>query len=190
MATPDDSGFDLGQRLKLVRELNGLSQRELARRAGVTNSNISMIEQGAVSPSVSSLARLLDAIPLSLAQFFACDPSQEPKGIYRAVDLAQDACGDTGIEYSTLPSESDGAQVNLRRYRLAPGSDTGAECRSESVGLVGWVVEGELELRLGARVFTLVAGDGFYLPAFQPYRVRNTSSAGALVIAAGSILAE
>jgi hypothetical protein len=36
--------IDVGARLKHVRELHGLSQRELARRAGVTNGLISLIE--------------------------------------------------------------------------------------------------------------------------------------------------
>src|SRR5690625_5609722 len=87
MIDPPPAEFDLGQRLKWVRERNGLSQRELARRAGVTNSNISMIEQGAVSPTVNSLTRLLDVIPLSLAQFFACDPERDSGAIYRAGEL-------------------------------------------------------------------------------------------------------
>lgn len=47
--------MDTGTRLKLVRERNNLSQRELARRSGLTNSTISQIEQNRVSPSVSSL---------------------------------------------------------------------------------------------------------------------------------------
>jgi len=41
----------VGDRLKAVRSMYGLSQRELARRAGVTNSTISTIEQNRVSPS-------------------------------------------------------------------------------------------------------------------------------------------
>src|SRR5690625_6983808 len=79
--------MDMAQSIKWVRERNGLSQRELASRAGVTNSNISMIEQGAVSPTVNSLTRLLDVIPLSLAQFFACDPERDSGAIYRAGEL-------------------------------------------------------------------------------------------------------
>ena len=33
--------IDVGARLQAVRKLNGLSQRELAKRVGVTNSTIS-----------------------------------------------------------------------------------------------------------------------------------------------------
>src|SRR5690606_15250569 len=51
--------MDIGARLQRVRTARGLSQRELARRVGVTNSTISLIEQNKVSPSVSSLKKVL-----------------------------------------------------------------------------------------------------------------------------------
>src|SRR5690625_5549578 len=98
MIDPPPAEFDLGQRLKWVRERNGLSQRELARRAGVTNSNISMIEQGAVSPTVNSLTRLLDVIPLSLAQFFACVLVRVSGAIYSAVWLRTFSHTNRGID--------------------------------------------------------------------------------------------
>lgn len=182
MIDPPPAEFDLGQRLKWVRERNGLSQRELARRAGVTNSNISMIEQGAVSPTVNSLTRLLDVIPLSLAQFFACDPERDSGAIYRAGELRSLRCPNSGIDCTLLPAKVDGAPVDLRRYRLRPGTDSGAELRVERTGIVGWLMEGTLELTLGAQVGTLAAGDGFYLPAKQPYRVRNIAQTDALLI--------
>ena len=46
--------MDIGSRLHAVRTSKGLSQRELAKRVGVTNSTISLIEQNKVSPSVGS----------------------------------------------------------------------------------------------------------------------------------------
>ena len=57
----------VGQQLKAVRIAFGLSQRELAKKAGVTNGMISLIEQNRVSPSVSSLKKVLDGVPMSLA---------------------------------------------------------------------------------------------------------------------------
>lgn len=62
---------ELGQRLIALRGVFGYSQRELAKRAGVPNSAISVIEQGKSSPSVTSLSRVLAGFPLSLEQFFA-----------------------------------------------------------------------------------------------------------------------
>ena len=55
--------MDVGVRLQTIRKLKGLSQRELAKRAGVTNSTISMIEKNSVSPSISSLKKVLGGKP-------------------------------------------------------------------------------------------------------------------------------
>ena len=54
--------MDTGTRLKLVRERNNLSQRELARRSGLTNSTISQIEHGRYKPYPVQLARLASAL--------------------------------------------------------------------------------------------------------------------------------
>src|ERR1700756_3010082 len=74
--------IDIGAHLKAVRQLHGLSQRELAKRAGVTNGMISLIEQNRVSPSVSSLKKVLDGIPMALAEFFALDLTGTPAVFY------------------------------------------------------------------------------------------------------------
>ena len=71
--------MDTGTRLKLVRERNNLSQRELARRSGLTNSTISQIEQNRVSPSVSSLKKLLEGIPMSCLLYTSPSPRDRQK---------------------------------------------------------------------------------------------------------------
>ena len=76
--------IDVGGHLKAVRTMYGLSQRELAKRAGVTNGTISLIEQNRVSPSVSSLKKVLDGMPMSLAEFFTLDLQANPQVFYRA----------------------------------------------------------------------------------------------------------
>lgn len=48
---------DVGARLRVVRTVRGLSQRALAKRCGVANATISLIETGTISPTVGSLKR-------------------------------------------------------------------------------------------------------------------------------------
>ena len=60
------AGVDLGPLLRRVREERGLSQRQLAKRAGISNATISLIESNAVNPSVGALKRVLDAVPIGL----------------------------------------------------------------------------------------------------------------------------
>ncbi|WP_239507390.1 helix-turn-helix domain-containing protein, partial [Klebsiella pneumoniae] len=74
--------IDLGNRLRYVRIANNLSQRELAKRAGVTNSTISLIESNSTNPSVGALKRILDGIPIGLAEFFAIEPDRPRQVFY------------------------------------------------------------------------------------------------------------
>ena len=81
--------LDVGERLQSIRKLKGLSQRELAKRAGVTNSTISMIEKNSVSPSISSLRKVLGGIPMSMVEFFSEEILQEKPTqiVYKAYEL-------------------------------------------------------------------------------------------------------
>jgi transcriptional regulator with XRE-family HTH domain len=52
--------------LNMARRRAGLSQRELAERAGVPQPSISRIERGQVSPTVDTLERLIRACGMEL----------------------------------------------------------------------------------------------------------------------------
>ena len=84
--------MDLGERLQVIRKRHGLSQRELAKRAGVTNSTISMIEKNTVSPSFSSLLKVLKGFPMSVEEFFTLDLVKSDQVIFRAHEQAEMQC--------------------------------------------------------------------------------------------------
>lgn len=59
--------MDAGTLLKAARSQAGLSQRELARRAGTSQSAIAAVESGRKQPSVATLTRWLGATGRQLA---------------------------------------------------------------------------------------------------------------------------
>ncbi len=59
----------LADRLREWRLILGLTQRELARRSGVTAGNLSHIEQGLTSPSLDTLTKIARALDISLQRF-------------------------------------------------------------------------------------------------------------------------
>ena len=61
---------DLGSRLREERERARISQRELARRLGVSASLISQIESGQSKPSVSTLYAIVTELDVSLDDVF------------------------------------------------------------------------------------------------------------------------
>jgi transcriptional regulator with XRE-family HTH domain len=115
--------IDVGARLRHVRELHGLSQRELARRAGVTNGLISLIEQNRVSPSVGSLKKVLDGIPLSMAEFFTLDVTHAPQVFYSADELVE--IGNDGASLRLVAAQRPGRQLTVLHERYEPGAATG-----------------------------------------------------------------
>lgn len=177
--------MDVGTRLKMVRESHGLSQRELAKRAGVTNASISLIEQNRVSPSISSLKKVLDGIPMSMVEFFTAEQeSREIKHVFRASE--QPDVGGGGIQMLLIGAGTDNRQIGLLREIYAPGADTGEEMYSHEGQECGVVLQGTIELTIDKQVYILEAGDGYYFPSTQPHRFRNTGTTEALVISANN----
>lgn len=181
----------IGERLKEVRLARNLSQRQLAIRSGVTNGMISMIEQDRASPTISSLKKILDGIPMSLAEFFSIEDSQDEKYIYRAdsqVDVAPPVMNNHGelqdksLTYRLIGNRT--TPIEMLHEIYAPGGDTSDELYSHTGHECGVVVEGEIELTIGDTVYTLSAGDGYSFPSEQPHRFRNIKDERAVVVSA------
>lgn len=56
----------LGARVRVVRQRAGLSQAQLAERAGVANETISRLERGSFEPSLSTLIAVADVLEVDL----------------------------------------------------------------------------------------------------------------------------
>ena len=61
---------DIGTRLREERDRVGISQRELARRIGLSASMISQIESGQSKPSVSTLYDIVTELGVSVDDIF------------------------------------------------------------------------------------------------------------------------
>ena len=172
----------IGARLKVIREQNGFSQRELAKRSSVTHSSISMIEQGQHSPSISSLEKILSGIPMTLAQFFVCDPLDASQVVYRLSELVAQQQQDSSILVQNIPHKSPLTSVIVQKIILPAGADMGAIPRISNHAISAFVVVGQLELTANMHVSLLDAGDAFSLSPLQPYRLRNLSPSDECVL--------
>lgn len=64
MSSPSERSF--GSNLQSLRELRGLTQAELGKRAGMAAASISHFETGQRTPSLESLVKLADALGVSV----------------------------------------------------------------------------------------------------------------------------
>lgn len=161
---------DLGNRLRFVRERQGLSQRELAKRTGVTNSTISLIESNASNPSVGALKRILDGVPMSLAEFFALEPVAAKKFFYRADELVE--IGKGRISYRQVGANLFGRTLQMLKERYEPGADTGVIPLVHDGEEGGIVLSGRLEVTVDGQRKVLGKGDAYYFESRRPHRFR------------------
>jgi mannose-6-phosphate isomerase-like protein (cupin superfamily) len=156
------------------------------RRSGVTNATISLIEQNRVSPSVSSLKKLLEGIPMSLADFFTFDqPPREHQYVFRANE--QPDLGRHGLRLLLIGASVPSRQMRLLREQYAPGASSGEEpivhAEGEECGLV---TRGTVELTVDGQISVLNAGDGYYFPTTLPHKFRNIGQDEAEIISANT----
>jgi len=75
-----------GEVLREARRRHGIDQRSLARRAGTTQAQVSRIERGAISPSVATLERLMQA----MGERLELGTSPGPRGNRSTAELRAD----------------------------------------------------------------------------------------------------
>lgn len=174
--------MDIGSRLRAAREKAGLSQRMLARRSGVSNGTISLIEQNKISPSVSSLKRLLDTVSMSLGEFFDDEEFAGEKYFFRAKELTE--YGSDGVLFSQVGANIPGRELQILRERYLPGGDTGEAMLSHAGEEGGIILSGEIEITVGDQVAMLSAGDAYCFDSNIPHRFRNHGDEECQIISA------
>lgn len=192
----NDSGkieaeFDVGLRLREMRLQYGLSQRQLADKAGVPHGQISMIETNKSSPSVASLRKILGGFGINMSEFFEPDVIEQTQVFFTPGDLrdltsqlyqGQDAKRTMLTLKQVGDAKTHGLQILHERYEA--GADTGDDLIEHEASEGGIVIAGELEVTVGNEVRVLKAGDAYLFNSRQPHRFRNISDRAAEVVSA------
>ncbi len=184
--------MEVGERIKFLRTENGLSQRQLAAKSGVTNGLISMIEQGRTSPSVASLKRILDAIPMSFSEFFSMEYPDQNQVFYNAHELREInpvrvfRVDEDAATFVSLRQVGDASRHSLQMLHetYAPGADTGTELYKHEAEEAGIIIAGEIELTVGDQKKVLGSGDAYIFDSRIPHRFRNIGTEPCIVVSA------
>ncbi len=166
-----DIDIDVGARLRTIRQMHGLSQRELAKRSGVTNATISLIESNTTSPSVGNLKRVLDGVPMGLAEFFAFDLTNQERIFFPEGEMVE--IGRGGISYKQVGNTTTGRKIQMLHEHYEPATDSGKVPIHHEGEECGIIIRGKLEVQVGDQRRTLGPGDAYYFDSKQPHRFRN-----------------
>lgn len=159
--------LQLGTRIRALRQARHLTLRDVAERAGVTESFLSQVERDVTSPSIATVQRIARALDLSIAQLFAEDP-----GSGRVVRRE----ARKRVAYPGLKSVDEFLTTNLAGRlqvilsTIEPGGGTGAEPYThDSDEEVVVVLNGVLDLWVADEHYVLREGDAITFPSRLPH---------------------
>ncbi|MEX3007798.1 cupin domain-containing protein [Hoeflea sp. TYP-13] len=173
---------DIGARLRALRQIHKLSQRALAKKAGITNATISLIESGRMNPSVGALKRVLDGIPIGMSEFFAFEPEREEKVFFAAEELKE--IGRGGVSFRQVGNNLFGKRLQILHEHYAPGTGTGKVRLSHEGEEGGIVISGRLEVTVGNQRKLLGPGDAYLFESSKPHRFRAVGEQECVVVSA------
>lgn len=184
-ATEFDATLDgIGDRLREERVKSGISQRELARRLGLSASMISQLESGLSKPSVGTLYAIVTELNLSLDRVIRGEDFSEP-GIADAsstvvrgplvhpkdrqvIDL------DSGVRWEELTATSEEGIDFLHATYEVGGASTPEESLMRHYGReYGYVMSGTLGIQIGFQEYVLEPGDSIAFDSTRPHRLFN-----------------
>ena len=178
--TSTESGVDVGEQLRAIRRLRRRTLKEVADRAGLSESFLSQVERGRTSASISSLQRIASALGVDVSDVFSFNGVDRPRVVSRAARPTI-SFGTLGRKALLTPKPFHSVEVVAAEFDA--GGSTGEEPYAHGDSEeVFFVVSGEVELYLGGETFALEAGDSAQYRSSTPHRVKNRGSARAEVL--------
>lgn len=168
------------QRLRDARSAAGVSLRELARRIGVSASQLSQIENGRSSPSVSTLYALVSELDISLDALFdeprpARQSARSHGGSNVLLHPGERAVLDidSGVRWERLTGPTEDVDALLTTYDPGGSSSSSGKLMVHAGTEYAYLFEGELVLRLGFEQHLLRAGDSLTFHSATPHLYVN-----------------
>ncbi len=166
--------IQIGEKIKDLRILNGLTQEELADRAELSKGFISQIERDLTSPSISTLEDLLQCLGVSVAEFF--NESNDEQIVFGEADYFEKHDAE---QQNTISWIIPNAQKNVMepiRVKLEANGSTYPDAPHEGEEF-GYVLSGKINIHLGDKVIEANEKESFYYRADKTHYISTENGA-------------
>jgi transcriptional regulator with XRE-family HTH domain len=158
-----DTGINVrvAERVRTLRADRGLSLEALATSSSVSRSMISLIERGESSASAVVLDKLAGSLGVHLSALFDAPPSEGSGPVARRSDQPVWSDPASGYVRRNVSPPSTSQPVRIVEVALPPGARVGFDNELSGVRVHQqvWVLEGAIEVTVGAHVHSLAVGD-------------------------------
>ena len=164
----DNILIELGKKIKAVRKEKGIKIKQLSARSGLTDSTISMVENGKISPSITTTYKIAMALGVHPVEFFEIE--KHKKWIVsrkQEREKIQFHDSDKTLEY--LIKAGRNSQNEIFISYLGPAQKSFDEPITHTGHKLGYVLTGSIELELGEEKVRLNEGDSIFFEAIIPH---------------------
>lgn len=159
--------FQVGETLRLRRQMRGMLLKQVAEPAGISVGMLSQVERGLAAPSVKTLRAICSAMDMPVNWLFHRDnviENQATEYIVQQKNRRSLTYNDGGLIKELLTPDTQ-PQIQMLRFVMEPGADSGEPYNNAEGGKCGLVLNGTLGLELDERQYIIQTGDSFAFPA-------------------------
>lgn len=179
-AIPTAPTAQLGNKLRRMRRAGRLTMREVADRAGCSESLISKIETGKALPSLSNLHSIVAVLGCNISTLF--EPSGAPPDqIWKAHGRPVIAMGKNAVALEQLVAQTPGRLLEANVHIVRPGAGSEGSLRHDGEE-IGYVLAGTIELTIDGHTHLLSEGDSFAFRSNLSHSYRNRGRRTARII--------
>jgi transcriptional regulator with XRE-family HTH domain len=173
----------VGNKIKKLRQEQGLSLNQIAERAGVSVTTVHKLERSEMTPTITVLMKIADAFGQRAGFFlgeenntgfeFTQGAEYTPKGSGKKF---QEASGNTQIDYLAFRLK-DGKLLALLSS-IKAGVKSGPKPQSHSGEEFIFCLTGEIRYEVEGKTYLLKKGDSLHFHAHLPHRWEVTGKKG------------
>lgn len=162
--------MEIGQKIRNLRLQTGLTQEELADRCELTKGFISQVENDNNSLSITSLLDILNALGTTPAQFFSDD--NQDKIVFSEDEFIEKVTDAYTVNWLIPNSQKN--EMEPIRVDLQPHSKMEEDIPHDGEEF-GYVLDGEIVLKIGKNKSKVMKGQAFYYTSDKPHNIENNS---------------
>ncbi|HVO98945.1 MAG TPA: cupin domain-containing protein [Bryobacteraceae bacterium] len=177
------SAYEIGRKLRQLRLRKKIALVELGKHTGLSPSMLSQLENGRLTPTLPTLARISMVFDVGLDYFFSAKRGAKLFAVVRAgermrfPDLPDSPSPAFFFECLTFASEGKGMQAYLAEFPHRNPRETREHFHEGSEFI--HVLEGVLEIHFQGEDHPLTTGDSVYFDSSEPHSYRGASKTGA-----------
>lgn len=172
--------MNIGKELKRIRVSQGMTLEELSNKCGYSKALISRVETGSVSPSLTSLMKMVTSLGLQLHDLFTSIEQSQASVVRKGEGRKYYTEGESSTEY--LATNITNKKMEPIKILAPSDYSTGTDPISHYGEQFLFVLEGKIEITAGDQNHKLSSGDSVYLAAGTPYSWHNAGKETAEII--------